>query len=148
MKKFCFLFAVAIAVFSYSSFAQVTKVPQSAKDNFEKQYPGAENINWNNDVINVNVLFTLDGETMNAEYNNKGIWKNTLQDAAFEQLPAAVKDGFSKSKYADREVTDSKIIHYPGDVTQYRIKAEKNDVEKKYLYFNGNGKLMREAITL
>jgi hypothetical protein len=148
MKSFRFLMITALSLLAFSSFAQVTKVPPSAKDNFAKQYPKAEDVEWTNDVVNVNVRFTLDGETMNAEYNNKGIWKSTLQDASFENLPAAVQDGFSKSKYADREVNDTKIVHYPGNVTQYRIRAEKNDVEKKYLFFNENGKLVRDAITL
>lgn len=143
-------FPLAIALFFLfqSAFSQITSVPQSAKDNFAKQYPAAENIEWANDVVNVNVRFTLDGENMNAEYSNKGIWKNTYQNTTYEKLPAAVQDGFQKSKYAEREVTDAKIIHYPAGVTQYRIKAEKNDVQKKYLYFNENGKLLRDAITL
>jgi hypothetical protein len=148
MKFFRFLLVAAISFLAYDSFAQVTKVPQTAKDNFAKQYPKAENVEWINDVVNVNVRFTLDGETMNAEYNNKGIWKSTLQDASFEKLPAAVQDGFNKSKYSDREVNDTKVVFYPGNVTQYRIRAEKNDVEKKYLFFNENGKLLRDAITL
>lgn len=148
MKPIRFSLTMILAFLFQSAFTQVTSVPQSAKDNFAKQYPAAENVNWDNDVVNVNVRFTLNGENMNAEYSNKGIWKNTFQATTYENLPAAVQDGFKKSKYADREVTDTKIIHYPAGVTQYRIRAEKNDVEKKYLYFDGNGKLLRDAITL
>lgn len=148
MKPIRFSLTMILAFLFQSAFTQVTSVPQSAKDNFAKQYPAAENVNWDNDVVNVNVRFTLNGENMNAEYSNKGIWKNTFQATTYENLPAAVQDGFKKSKYADREVSDTKIIHYPAGVTQYRIRAEKNDVEKKYLYFDGNGKLLRDAITL
>lgn len=143
------LFMIAnLALFFSAVSAQVTKVPQAAKDNFAKQYPAAENVEWNNEVLSVTVGFTLNGENMDAEYNNKGIWKSTLQDLPFEKFPAAVKDGFSKSKYADREITDAKKVYFPGDVIQYRIKAERNDLEKKYLFFNENGQLVRETITL
>ena len=146
MYRFSLLLIAFLAF--YTSQAQVTKVPQLAKDNFAKQYPKAENAEWTNAIISVNVQFELNGKSMNAEYNNKGIWKSTLQDESYDQLPEAVLDGFKKSKYSDREVTDTKIIYYPGDVIQYRIKAEKNDVEKKYLFFDEKGKMLRESITL
>ena len=137
-----------LTIFSTIAFSQVTSIPPAAKDNFAKQYPDAQNVNWDNDVINVNVRFELNSEQMDAEYSNKGIWKSTLKDWTFEQLPAEVKDGFQKSKYADREVEETKIVYLPGDIVQYRIKAKKNGVEKKYLYFNGKGRLIREAVTL
>ncbi|RYG16786.1 MAG: hypothetical protein EOO07_12510 [Chitinophagaceae bacterium] len=148
MKSTRFLLAILLILAFNFSYSQITSVPQSAKDAFAKQYPTAQDIDWSNDVVNVNVRFSLEGESMNAEYSNKGIWKNTFQNSSVEKLPAAVQDGLSKSKYADREVTDVKIVHLPANVTQYRIKVEKNDVQKKYLYFNETGKLVRDAITL
>lgn len=139
-----FLFALLV----HSGYSQITSVPKIAKDNFAAQYPAAEDVEWDNDIVKVNVRFTLNGEKMNAEYSNKGIWKNTYQHITYEALPAEVQDGFNKSKYADRQVTDAKKIYLPADVIQYRIKAEKNDLQKKYLYFNPNGKLVRDANTL
>lgn len=130
------------------SFAQVTSIPAAAKDNFAKQYPGATNVRWDNDIVNVNVRFDLDGSHLNAEYNNKGIWKHTFKDFSYDQLSAPVIDGFKKSKYADREVTEVKVVYLPGDITQYRLRVEKNDVQKKFLYFNPDGKLIRDANTL
>lgn len=128
--------------------AQVTSVPEQAKENFFKQYPDAKNVKWENNVVNVNVRFEVDSNQMNAEYNNKGIWKNTLKDWTFDKLNDDVKEGFQKSKYADREVTDVKVLYLPGYVIQYRLKAEKNDVEKKYLFFNTEGRLVRSSVTL
>ena len=128
--------------------AQVTKIPLAAKENFTRQYPTATDAIWYNDIVEVNVRFELDGKKMSALYNNKGIWKNSLQDAEYDELPAAIIDGFNKSKYVERSVTETKIVFYPGNVTQYRIKAEKNDVEKKLLFFNEKGRLVRDAITL
>ncbi|MFT3981682.1 MAG: PepSY-like domain-containing protein [Ferruginibacter sp.] len=148
MKKLpIFLLAVCIMIGTAVS-AQVTKVPQTAKDNFEKQYPAAQNVEWSNDVLSASVTFTLNDEKMNAEYSNKGIWKSTYKETSFENLPDAVKNGFRLSKYSDREVSDVKTVYYPGDVIQYRVKVDKNDVQKKYLFFNTEGKLLRDAITL
>jgi Putative beta-lactamase-inhibitor-like, PepSY-like len=149
MKQlFRFTLVMIMAVFANNAMAQITKVPQAAKDNFEKQYPNAENAKWYNDIISATVLFEINGESMNAEYNNKGIWKSTEKTITYEKLPAAVIDGFKKSKYADRTVSETKIIYYPGNVMQYRIKAEKNDVEKKYVFFDETGRLVRDAFTL
>jgi hypothetical protein len=94
------------------------------------------------------VRFEQDSSKMNAEYNNKGIWKNTLKDWSYDNLPEDVKEGFKKSKFADREVTDVKVVYFPGYVIQYRLRAEKNDVEKKFLYFNTEGRMVRSAVTL
>ena len=149
MKSFKFFVAFIALVFSASHLqAQVTSVPEQAKTNFAAQYPGATNVEWDNDVVNVNVRFELDGEKMNAEYNNRGTWKSTLKAWTFEKLPASVKDGFDKSKFADREVTEVMVVYLPGDVKQYRIKAEKNDLQKKFLYFNEQGRLVRDANTI
>ncbi len=131
-----------------TGFSQVTSIPEQAKENFARQYPNAQGANWNNDIVNVNVKFELDGERMNAEYNNKGIWKCTAKEWSYEKLSADVKDGFHKSKYADRKVTEVKVIYYPGDVIRYRLRTEKNNFEKKYLYFNTEGRLIRESITI
>jgi hypothetical protein len=147
MKTTCYVLSLFL-LFSMSAFSQVTKVPQAAKDNFARQYPEARDVNWDNDVINVNVRFELNGERMNAEYSNKGIWKRTEKAWDFDKLSDEVKDGFDKSKYADRDVTETVIVYLPGDVEQYRLKVEKNDLQKKYLFFDEDGRLLREAITL
>ena len=149
MKTVRFFSLLTIMTFSLGvAFSQVTSVPKEAKNNFAKQYPEAQNVNWDNDVVNVNVRFELNGEKMNAEYNNKGIWKSTIQDFAYDRLPETVKEGFTKSKYADRKVADTKHIYYPGNVERYRLKVEKNDLQKKYLFFNTEGRLIRDANTL
>jgi hypothetical protein len=39
------------------------------------------------------------------------------------------------------------FIELPDEVTQYRILVAKNDIQKKNLLFNSDGKLLRENIT-
>jgi hypothetical protein len=148
MKALRFILVISSFFTLHNLNAQVTSIPEQAKTNFASQYPTAESVEWDNDLVNVNVRFILNGEKMNAEYNNRGIWKSTLKDWTYDQLPEAVKDGFKKSKFAEREVTDVKVVYLPGNVEQYRLKAEKNDVQKKYLYFNQEGRLVRDANTI
>jgi hypothetical protein len=59
-----------------------------------------------------------------------------------------VKEGFQKSKYAEWKVTDVRIIYRPGGTDRYRIKAEKNDIQKKNIFFNKSGRLVDDSLTL
>ena len=144
------LVVIIISIFLSSSagFAQVTSIPDLAKENFFKQYPDAKNVQWQNDVVNVNARFEQDSNSLNAEYNNKGIWKWTLKDWTFDKLTTDIKEGFSKSKYASRQVLEVKVLYLPGYVIQYRLKVEKNDIEKKFLFFNTEGRLVRTTVAL
>lgn len=144
------LVVIIISIFLSSSagFAQVTSIPDLAKENFFKQYPDAKNVQWQNDVVNVNARFEQDSNSLNAEYNNKGIWKWTLKEWTFDKLTTDIKEGFSKSKYASRQVLEVKVLYLPGYVIQYRLKVEKNDIEKKFLFFNTEGRLVRTTVAL
>jgi hypothetical protein len=145
--RLCVIFLTLFAI-SSQVHSQVTSIPEQAKENFFKQYPDAKNVQWENDVVNVNVKFEQDTNKMNAEYNNYGIWKRTLKDWTFDKLITDVKEGFAKCKYADKQVLDVKVLYLPGYVIQYRLKVEKNDVERKFLFFNTDGRLIRTTVAL
>jgi hypothetical protein len=148
MKYLRFTLLIISFLIVRPSYSQFTKVSQNTKDNFRKQYPNADDVEWKNEVLTSSVSFKLKGRDMVAEYSSKGIWKSTSKGLTMNQLPAAIKDGFKKSKYADRTILDIKMISYPANVIQYRIKTGKNEVEKKYLFFNEDGQLIRETITI
>ena len=143
-----FLFLMILLVISSRGNAQVTSIPEQAKENFFKQYPDAKNVQWENDVVNVNARFEQDSSKMNAEYSNKGIWKRTLKDWDYDKLTTDVKDGFEKSKYAGNQVLDVKVLYLPGYVIQYRVKVAKNNVERKFLFFNTEGRLIRTTVAI
>lgn len=132
----------------YSAQGQIREIPKIVEETFSNQYQGASHIEFRDQLVRVDVHFELDGENMIASYSNKGVWKETQKAWEFEKLPEAVQDGFEKSKFADREVTETVVLYLPGGTEQYRILARKNDVEKKYLFFNTKGRLLRTALTL
>lgn len=146
MARIVFLFGLILI--SAVSFSQVREIPAAVKETFTAQYPAAENIKYEDNLVSVQVHFQLNGENMIASYNNKGRWKDTEKDWSYDQLPDVVKDGFQKSKYADWKVTDTKLIYRPGGADRYRIKAEKNDIQKKYVFFNKSGRLVDDSLTL
>ena len=146
MARISFLFGFMFV--SFFSFAQVREIPAAVKETFGTQYPDASEVTYEDNLVNVLVHFQLNGENMTASYNNKGRWKETEKYWSYDKLPDAVKDGFQKSKYADWKVIDAKIIYRPGGTDRYRIKAEKNDIQKKYIYFNKSGRLVDDDITI
>ncbi|MBN8876297.1 MAG: PepSY-like domain-containing protein [Sphingobacteriales bacterium] len=148
MKKIVLAGMVILLCASVPAFSQIRKIPKAVEETFANQYREASDIDFKDQLVSVDVHFLLNGDTMVASYTNKGIWKETLKRSNYDELPQEVKDGFKKSKYADREVEDVTVMYLPGDITQYRLKAKKNGVEKKYLFFNPKGRMLRESITL
>ena len=148
MKKRLTALTAALFLMSGFAFSQIREIPKAVEETFANQYRGASDIEFKDRLVSVDVYFIQDGESMIASYTNKGLWKETIKEWSFDKLPEEVKNGFEKSKYADREVAETVVLYLQGDVTQYRLKAKKNDVEKKYLYFNPKGRLLRESVTL
>ena len=142
------IFLAGFIMVSNVLFAQVRDIPEAVKETFSTQYPGAENVKYEDNLVSVQVHFKVNGEKMVAAYNNKGRWKDTEKDWNFDQLPETVKDGFQKSKYADWKVTEVKMIYRPGGSDRYRIKAEKSDIQKKHIFFNKDGRLVEDSITV
>jgi hypothetical protein len=147
MKK-GLLFLINVVFLSGIAFSQIREIPKAVEETFSNQYKGASNIDFKDQLVRVDVYFDLEGEKMIASYTNKGLWKETQKEWSFDKLPQEVKDGFDKSKYADREVEDVIVLYLPGGIEQYRLKAKKSGVEKKYVYFNPRGRLLRESVTL
>jgi hypothetical protein len=86
---------------------------------------------------------------MMATYSNKGVWRESDKKWSYDKLSPEIKDGYNKSKYsADWKVTETFIVSTPDSPELYRLKVEKSDVQKKYLYFDKNGRLVRDALTL
>jgi hypothetical protein len=134
--------------FSAPSFAQIRSIPIQVEDAFKQKYPGATEVVFKDNLVNVHVDFELNGEKLTAYYNNKGMWKETEKEWSFEQLPQEVKVGFEKSKYAEWKVTETKVLYRPDGKERYRVKAEKGELQKRNLMFSVEGRLIHEGATL
>lgn len=150
MKKYIlFVLLCPLLLFGVAQ-AQLRKIPAEVTDAFKKQYPSASGASWSDKLSNFQVDFTMNNGVYLAKYDSKGGWKTTEQTIAAAQLPAPVKDGFDKSIYANKdwEAREYTIITMPGNVLKYRILVRKNAIEKKYLYFDANGKMTDQTTTL
>lgn len=139
-----------IAVFALPALAQIREIPKIVEETFANQYPNAEHVEFKDFVVKVQVEFEWKGDRMMATYTNKGLWKGSEKEWSFEKLPTEVKYGFEKSKFGDGawEVEETAMLLLPGGSEQYRIEVRKSDVQKKYLFFNTTGRLLRTSVTL
>jgi len=142
----CSILCVFISV---AAMAQLRDVPSEVTAAFAKQYPGAESISYKDNLKNFHVHFALKGEKTIAKYNRKGEWKESEKTSELGKLPQPVQDGFQKSKYAtDWKTSDVTVFYQPNNVERYRVRVEKGDVQRRYLFFNKNGRLIKDSITL
>ena len=128
--------------------AQFGTIPSSVTESFKEKYPTATNVEWQSKLSSYSVVFLLDSNKHEARYNKKGIWQETESEVSLEELPAEVKDGFDKSKYATDEWEMESIhkIETPGKM-QFRIEVAKSDLKKRNLFFNQEGRLLRDKVT-
>jgi len=147
MKKifiaFAFIFLSVGAVM-----AQIRKIPSEVTNAFKDKYPSASDVTWKDKLTSFQASFTNNGEKMTAWFTKDDGWKETEVSKDFESLPAAVKDGFSKSKYNTedwKKGSVTEIVTSDGGI-QYKIYVEKSIVAKKFLYFGKDGQLQKEKI--
>ncbi len=138
----------ALLVTATSSFAQIRKIPAEVTDAFKAKFPNSNAVEWKDKLKFFQANFEMRDEDYLAKFNSKGEWQETEKNIEQDKLPTEVKDGFSKSKFSDWEVKEVSSIEKKDNSIQYRILVKKSDIEKKYLFFNTSGKLLKDSITI
>ena len=148
MRKVFFL-SLALISFSFASFAQLRKIPAEVTDAFSKKYPRAEDVEYKDVLTSIHVHFVQDSIQYIAKFHPKGEWKETEKLVNYDHLSAELRDGFQKSKFAQEwKVKEAVVLYLPSGAEQIRLKVEKNEVQKKYLFYDEKGRLLRDALTL
>jgi len=147
MKKLILSILILLGgIFSVS--AQLRTIPAAVTDALKSRYPNATGVSWKDRLSYFVANFGMDNQKYEARFTENGEWKSTEKAIEEDQLPDNVKDGFSKSKYADWEMKEFYLIELPDDVVEYRVHIAKNDVQKKNLLFSNEGQLIKDNITL
>jgi hypothetical protein len=134
------------AMFLFSGiFAQVVNIPDKAKDDFARKHANARDVEWDNKVTYYIVHYTEDGVAATAHYRLDGTWDFT--ENKIKDVPAEVKESFSKSKYRDWEVNETAFVENDNSQKMYRYEVTKG-VDKKYVFFDKAGNLIKENPTL
>jgi len=124
--------------------AQFRRIPGVVTDSFKIKYPNAQGVTWEDKITNFQASFNLDSGKYIAKYNSKGEWILSEKKIKPEELPAAVKDGLSKSKYYDWETGTMTVRYLPGNQTQYGIAIRKSDIQRRTLWFSDSGRLLKD----
>jgi hypothetical protein len=150
MKKFLLVpfLSVALIFLVNNSFAQIRKIPAEVTEALKQKYPDAGNVSWKDKLTVFSASFEMNNEKYEARFTDKGEWKSTDKEITESDLPGEIKDGLSKSKYADWEIKSVTHIDLPDNKVQYRIQVAKSNVQKKNLLFTSEGQLMKDNVTL
>jgi hypothetical protein len=151
MKKnvFFLLFTCAVFFAVNHADAQFRRIPGIVTDSFKLKYPDAKTVEWEDGITSFKASFTLNNEKYKSWYSSKGEWQSSEKKLPFEEVPASVRDGLSKSKYTGDWKTGTVTVRYlPGGVIQYNIVVYKGDLQRKNLLFNSDGQLLKDSTTL
>lgn len=144
--KSFFTFLLTITIFTTVT-AQVFNVPDRAKKDFSERYVNATMADWTNNVSYYTCKFNQAGVDSKAYYHMDGYWDYTERFVASAKVPATVKDSFSKSKYRDWSLKSLVYVENKDNINLYRYYVKKG-IEKKYVFFEIDGKLIKENATL
>jgi hypothetical protein len=150
MKKIIYVAGlfIVLALITTNSSAQIRKIPAEVTNAFQEKYPEAKSVEWRDKLSSFTASFQLDSTTYVAQFSNKGEWENTEEAIDDSELPEEVKAGFDKSKYTDWNMSRVTKIELPGDEINYRIEVAKGDIKKRNLYFNSEGRMLKDKLTL
>lgn len=151
MKRTFFVLLSFVALLATTSaHAQFRSLPAAVTDSFKVKYPTAKEVTWTDKVTGFRATFMQDKNRMVALFSKDGQWQGTTTSIFKDQIPAAVKDGLSKSKYAgaEWELKTATVKYLPGEATQYILLVQKSDIQKKNLTFNSDGRLLKDSNTL
>lgn len=140
--------SVACVALAAGVSAQMRKIPATVTEAFRNRYPHAVNVAWKDKISFFEADFQLNNSDMIAKFSSDGNWQSTEREMDLSALPQTVKDGFSKSKYADWTVQTVTEVQENTQPLQYKITVKKSGLQKKNLVFSAAGKLIKECIVL
>jgi hypothetical protein len=135
-------------LFASVSFGQIRKIPAEVTQGLKDKYPMATEIEWKDKIRGFTATFILNEEKHVANFTNEGIWESTEMEIEEAALPEVVRDSYSKSKYAEWEIGGVQKIELPEEKVQYRVLAIKSEFRRKNLYYNPEGRLLKDKTTL
>lgn len=149
-QKLLFLAALSGSLLGsgLSACSQLSKVPDAVRQAFDRQYPLARKVEFTNEMVQTVVNFRQNDTSYTVRYTNSGDWQVSFRHLALGSFPEPVKDGFSKSKYADWKVDGSYEVLQPDLPRQFKISVEKNSLQKKNLIFSQGGRLLHDNLAL
>ena len=168
MKKLFRTFTVAALVISMLASCQKDevngnaetidgkKVTENVVNSFNKKYPGATNVMWENKVpywiahfdLNKTRSIEIEPRENTTWFDEEGNWCMAEHDIEYIALPETVKAAFESTEYALWKIDEVEILEREGVIELYVIEVEKQDSSKEMeieLYYSADGILVKEV---
>jgi len=132
---------------AFSIFAQdmnPDNVPSNLKQNFQKSFPQATDVEWEMDGQSYKVEFDMNRNEHEIWYATDGTTTRTEQELTEAELPQTIKTAISGS-YAGYKVDSIEKTTVNGSST-YEVELEKGWNNEKDVVFNEDGKVLSEMI--
>ena len=132
---------------AFSIFAQdinPDNVPSNLKQNFQKSFPQATDVEWEMDGQSYKVEFDMNRNEHEIWYATDGTATRTEQELTEAELPQTIKTAISGS-YAGYKVDSIEKTTVNGSST-YEVELEKGWNNEKDVVFNEDGKVLSEMI--
>ncbi len=140
MKKITLLaFATAITIVACGQKIDASKVPNTVKSAFEKQYPGIRVAKWEKENDKYEANFSKDGKAMSTLQQADGKIVETEISIKISELPLSIVN-YVKQHHPGKKIKDaSKITNDKGE------QMYEAGIPGKDLLFNKDGKFIKES---
>lgn len=129
MKKNFLILSLSLIMISATAFAgNDPKVSSKILESFKKEFPEAQQVQWNEGSEYSSAVFVLGDFRAQAWFDSNGELVGTLRDLLYNQLPLTVMRRI-ESKYPDANPMEIKEITNANG-TSYNLKME----DKKFRY--------------
>lgn len=129
---------------SASAFAK--ELPAKIQAAFEKMYPQAVNVKWEQMAGCYVAEFVMDNREIDVWFDENAQWVMTENDVeSLEKVPAPVAEAFMESIMSSMRLKDVRIITFPKHPTIIVIEVEVyNSNEEFQLFYSPDGKLQQQ----
>lgn len=144
MNKIRFYLAAGLLLlFSVSSLAE--GLPAKVQAAFQKMYPQATDVEWNQMAGCYVAEFIMDDQEIDVWFDKNAQWVMTENDVeSLEKVPLPVAEAFMSSTMASMRLRDVRTITFPKRPAVIVIEVEEyNSDEEFQLFYSPDGKLQQ-----
>ncbi|RYZ21978.1 MAG: hypothetical protein EOO16_10915 [Chitinophagaceae bacterium] len=124
MKKFFLILFASLSTL----LSNATETPNAVLKSFQSTFSGAREVRWNENGQFFKANFVLDGQHINAYYNNEGEMVALTRNMTLSQLPVMLQADLKNKAGKDNWITD--IMEYTTDEgTTYYATMENADLK-------------------
>jgi hypothetical protein len=143
MKNLILIVSFMLA-FCFNACSSQTAVPEKVKTAFQKKFPAAVSVKWDNEEENEwEADFKSNNKKMSATFDNEGKWLETESKLNKKEIPEAVANTLNK-EFKDFKIEEVASVETP-EYKGYEIKLEVDEADIE-LVIDSNGSILKKEV--